>query len=235
MRPDLIIRHAQVIDGSGRPRFPADLAVEGDRIAAVGDLGGTEAEHSIDGSGCILAPGFIDVHTHDDRALIDEPQHRCKTSQGVTTVVTGNCGFSLAPLRPRGDLPKEYRLLGEAADYRYGALEIESGLGRAEVADRADAIALDRHIGLKAGSATAIDDLGVADDEIRAQGELRRGGASSGSLPRPVNQGRLARGGRNRTNSRRPDRGGSEATAFRSERTATEARPRRRPGRAGHA
>ncbi|HKF63970.1 MAG TPA: D-aminoacylase [Dongiaceae bacterium] len=156
MRADLIIRHAQVIDGSGRPRFPADLAVKGDRIAAVGDLGGTEAEHSIDGSGCILAPGFIDAHTHDDRALIDEPEHRCKTSQGVTTVVTGNCGFSLAPLRPRGSLPKEYRLLGEVADYRYDSLEdYLAVLDRAPAA--VNAAPLVGHATLRAGVMAELD------------------------------------------------------------------------------
>ena len=64
MRSDLIIRHAQVIDGSGSPRFRADVAVEGDRIRAIGDLGASEAEVTIDGTGCILAPGLIDVHTH---------------------------------------------------------------------------------------------------------------------------------------------------------------------------
>src|SRR5260221_5633344 len=83
LRSDLIIRHAQVIDGSGGPRFRADVAVEGDRIRAVGDLGAAEAEVTIDGTGCILAPGLIDVHTHDDRAPIDDREHRCKTSQGV--------------------------------------------------------------------------------------------------------------------------------------------------------
>ena len=72
LRSDLIIRHAQVIDGSGSPRFRADVAVEGDRIRAVGDLGSAEAEVILDGTGCILAPGLIDVHTHDDRALIDD-------------------------------------------------------------------------------------------------------------------------------------------------------------------
>ena len=166
MRSDLIIRHAQVIDGSGSPRFRADVAVEGDRIRAVGDLGSLEAEMTIDGTGCILAPGLIDVHTHDDRALIDDREHRCKTSQGVTTVVTGNCGFSLAPLRPRGALPKEFRLLGEAADYRYGALEdYMAALDRAPAA--VNAVLLVGHATLRAG---VMDDFDrpASDSEIAA-------------------------------------------------------------------
>src|SRR5690242_11905212 len=123
LRCDLIIRNAQLIDGSGNVRYQADVAVEGDRIHDVGELGRAEAEQTIDGSGCILAPGFIDAHTHDDRALLEDPQHRCKTSQGVTTVVVGNCGFSLAPLVPRARLPKEFRLLGKDEAYCYGELE----------------------------------------------------------------------------------------------------------------
>ncbi|MFI5017982.1 MAG: amidohydrolase family protein [Dongiales bacterium] len=164
MRSDLIIRHAQVIDGSGSRRFQADVAVEGDRIRAVGDLGSFEAEVTIDGTGCILAPGLIDVHTHDDRALIDDREHRCKTSQGVTTVVTGNCGFSLAPLRPRGALPKEFRLLGEAADYRYGALDdYMAALDRAPAA--VNAALLVGHATLRAG---VMDDF----DRPASDGEI---------------------------------------------------------------
>ena len=150
MHADLIIRHAQIIDGSGATRFQADVAVEGDRIRAVGDLGAADAGLDIEGAGCILAPGFIDAHTHDDKALLAAPEHRCKTSQGVTTVVIGNCGFSLAPLSPTGPLPMEFRLLGEAADYRYGALEdYLAALDRAPAA--VNAAVLVGHSTLRAG------------------------------------------------------------------------------------
>jgi N-acyl-D-amino-acid deacylase len=180
LRPDLIIRHAQVIDGSGRPRFPADVAVEGERIAAVGDLGALEAEATIDGSGSILAPGFIDAHTHDDRALIDEPEHRCKTSQGVTTVVTGNCGFSLAPLRPRGRLSKEYRLLGEAADFHYDALEdYLTALDRAPAA--VNAAQLVGHATLRAGVMDELD-RPASDGEIAAMRKLLADSLSAGAF-----------------------------------------------------
>lgn len=98
VRPDLIIRGATLIGGSGRPGIPGDLAIKDDRIVAVGDLAQTEAAQEIPANGLALAPGFVDTHTHDDRALLSDPLMECKISQGVTTVITGNCGISLAPL-----------------------------------------------------------------------------------------------------------------------------------------
>lgn len=96
--PDLIIRQVTVIDGTGGPARVADVAVRGERIVAVAPRIESGAPVEIEARGKVLAPGFIDVHTHDDRVVIDDPIHLCKISQGVTTVVTGNCGVSLAPL-----------------------------------------------------------------------------------------------------------------------------------------
>lgn len=75
----------------------ADVAVQGDRIAAVGNLAVERAEAVIDATGKVITPGFIDVHTHDDRLLLSNPEVTPKLSQGVTTVVVGNCGVSLSP------------------------------------------------------------------------------------------------------------------------------------------
>jgi N-acyl-D-amino-acid deacylase len=97
-QPDLVIRDALLIDGSGRPGVRGDLAVKDDRIAAVGDLSALKGGQEVSAKGLALAPGFIDTHTHDDRALLSDPLLACKISQGVTTVITGNCGISLAPL-----------------------------------------------------------------------------------------------------------------------------------------
>ena len=93
MRHDLLIRDATLIDGTGATRIRGDLAVSGDRIAAMGDLGGHSAEREVDAAGLVLAPGFIDAHMHDDRAVLCGPGCMlCKMSQGATTVVVGGAG-----------------------------------------------------------------------------------------------------------------------------------------------
>ena len=104
-RYDLIIRNGDVIDGTGAPRRALDVGVRGDRIEKIGDLTGFPANVCVDASNRIVAPGFIDVHTHDDHALLSNPSMSFKTSQGVTTVVVGNCGISLAPLCFSDDRP----------------------------------------------------------------------------------------------------------------------------------
>ena len=102
---DLIVRNGEVIDGTGASRRMADVGVRGDRIAGLGDLSQASGEVELNAANRIVAPGFIDVHTHDDHALLSKPDMGYKTSQGVTTVVTGNCGVSLAPLRFAGNRP----------------------------------------------------------------------------------------------------------------------------------
>ena len=100
-RYSLLIRNGTVIDGTRAPRYAADVAIQDGRIAAIGKLGKVGADAEIDASGRIVAPGFIDAHTHDDRLLLSAPDMAPKASQGVTTVVAGNCGVSLAPA-PKG-------------------------------------------------------------------------------------------------------------------------------------
>ena len=104
-KADMIIRNARLIDGTGAPSTHGDIAVADDRIVGLGDLSQAEGAVEINAGGKAVAPGFIDVHTHDDRALLIDPLMAPKVSQGVTTVVTGNCGVSLAPLRTRGRPP----------------------------------------------------------------------------------------------------------------------------------
>jgi N-acyl-D-amino-acid deacylase len=94
---DLVIRSATVYDGTGGPARVADVGVTGDRIEAVGDLGADHAGVEVAGSGLALAPGFIDVHTHDDFAVFLAPEMDFKVGQGVTTAVVGNCGLGAAP------------------------------------------------------------------------------------------------------------------------------------------
>jgi N-acyl-D-amino-acid deacylase len=108
---DLIIRGGTVIDGTKAPRFDADVGIRNGRIVEIGDLKGAKAERTIDAAGKIVAPGFVDSHTHDDSAVLVEPEMPFKISQGVTTVVSGNCGVSVAPLRPGTPRPMPLGLL----------------------------------------------------------------------------------------------------------------------------
>jgi N-acyl-D-amino-acid deacylase len=93
---DLIVRNATIIDGARTPRFQGEIGVRDGKIASIGNLDRASADTEIDASGLIAAPGFIDAHTHDDRLLLSDRDMTPKVSQGVTTVVTGNCGISLA-------------------------------------------------------------------------------------------------------------------------------------------
>jgi N-acyl-D-amino-acid deacylase len=116
---DVLLRRGTVIDGTRRPRFEADVGVLQGRICAVGDLSGATAERDLDVSGQIVAPGFIDAHTHDDQAVLSQPGMPFKISQGVTTVVTGNCGISAAPLRDGMELPMPLNLIDAPAQGRF--------------------------------------------------------------------------------------------------------------------
>jgi N-acyl-D-glutamate deacylase/N-acyl-D-amino-acid deacylase len=115
---DLLIRNALIFDGDDRPAVRGDVAINGGRIAALGriDAGALQV---VDAGGRALAPGFIDVHTHDDMEVIRNPDMRSKLSQGVTTVVVGNCGISAAPVTIVAEVPDPMNLLGDAEDFRY--------------------------------------------------------------------------------------------------------------------
>jgi N-acyl-D-aspartate/D-glutamate deacylase len=94
---DLVFAGGTVIDGTGRPAFAADVAVNNDRIVGVGTLTGESARRRIDARGKIIAPGFIDIHSHSDWSILANPEAKSSIHQGVTTEVMGNCGFSFAP------------------------------------------------------------------------------------------------------------------------------------------
>ncbi|HBP31849.1 MAG TPA: D-aminoacylase [Advenella kashmirensis] len=95
---DVLIVNGDVVDGTGSARFTADVAILGERIAHIGDLSQATADKVIDASGLIVCPGFIDAHTHDDRLMLSDGDMAPKVSQGITTVIGGNCGISLAPM-----------------------------------------------------------------------------------------------------------------------------------------
>ncbi len=95
---ELAIRDGLVVDGSGDAARVADVGIDGGRIVALGEVGA--ARRNLDAAGLVVAPGFVDAHTHDDMQLIRDPFNREKLLQGVTTVICGNCGFSAFPHRP---------------------------------------------------------------------------------------------------------------------------------------
>ncbi|GDY09144.1 N-acyl-D-amino-acid deacylase [Planctomycetia bacterium] len=98
---DVLIRHATIIDGTRAPRFSADIGVLGDRIDSIGDLSAAQARQTIDATGLVAAPGFIDVHTHADGWLLKSPHLLPKTLQGFTTEVLMADGISYAPVTPQ--------------------------------------------------------------------------------------------------------------------------------------
>lgn len=127
MQADVIFRNANIIDGTGSPAFTGDVAILDDRITAIGDLGTEHGGREIDCHDLTLAPGFIDPHVHHDEALLTDPGMDCMLSQGVTTIIAGNCGFSIAPLTATmKDLPQPLGMIltssrprfARFADYR---------------------------------------------------------------------------------------------------------------------
>jgi len=103
MAHDLVIRGGFIVDGTGAPGQIGDLAVSGGRIAEVGTVTGT-GTREVDARDLVVAPGFIDPHTHYDAQLTWDPSASCTSWHGVTTIVTGNCGFTMAPCRPQDRL-----------------------------------------------------------------------------------------------------------------------------------
>ncbi len=122
MDTKLIIRGGTVVDGTGAPGYPADVAITGDRITAIGANLATEGAQILDAVGHIVAPGFIDIHTHYDAQVFWDRQLTPSCFHGVTTVIAGNCGFSIAPCRP-GDRGLIARTLEKVEDMDVASLE----------------------------------------------------------------------------------------------------------------
>ncbi len=176
----LIIRGGTVIDGSRAPRFDADVAIDDGRISRIGDLAGVSAADEIDARGRIVAPGFIDCHTHDDQALLSRPDMSFKVSQGVTTVIGGNCGISLAPLAPDTPLPAPLNLLEAAERARFGTLAAYFG-ALAETPAALNVAMLIGHSTLRVRTMESLE-REARPDEIAAMQALLAQGLDDGAL-----------------------------------------------------
>ncbi len=119
MNSDLILRQARLLDGSGSEGEILDVAITNGRIHAIAPRLALTAQTEVDAEALVLAPGFIDTHTHDDTSVIETPAMLPKISQGVTTVIVGNCGISAAPVRLKSTPPDPMTLLGSATLFRY--------------------------------------------------------------------------------------------------------------------
>lgn len=100
MIQDIIINNGRIIDGTGNPWYYGDLAIFQGKIQAIGNLGEVEAKRSVDATGSVVAPGFIDAHSHSDTTTLVYRQMESTLMQGITTVMSGQCGGSLAPINP---------------------------------------------------------------------------------------------------------------------------------------
>jgi len=119
MEYDLLIKDAIVVDGTGNGQYRADVAVRDGKIAKIGQLADFSASTVVDAFGLCLAPGFIDVHSHDDTSVIHQPLMPTKVTQGVTTVIVGNCGISASPVTLSDDPPDPMNLLGDKDAFCY--------------------------------------------------------------------------------------------------------------------
>ncbi len=94
---DILVKNGRVVNGSGTPWFKADVAVQNGKIMKIGLLGDAEARRTIDASGLVVSPGFVDMHNHSDLNIMINPQAESMIRQGVTTLVFPNCGVGAAP------------------------------------------------------------------------------------------------------------------------------------------
>jgi len=138
---DILIRNGRMVDGTGNPWFPGDLGIEGDHIAAVGDLAGAAAHKTIDAAGKIIAPGIVDCHAHSERTILANRGALSSLYQGVTTEIAGNCGMGFAPITDQSrdsmrrfiafftpEAPVDWSSFGEWLDHMESGIGINMGM-----------------------------------------------------------------------------------------------------------
>lgn len=171
-RCDLLIFGGHIIDGTSSKSFAGDVAISGDRISAVGHLRSIQADQLIDATGYIVAPGFIDVHTHDDYLLLKNREVTPKLSQGVTTVVIGNCGVSLSPWAADRKPPPPMDLIGAQQDYCFPTFE-SYRLALEDKPPAINAAALIGHSTLRCAAMKTLDRAAIAEETDSMRSELR--------------------------------------------------------------
>lgn len=177
---DVIITNARIIDGTGQPEYVADVAVKDGFISAIGELKNESALFVYPADGLVLSPGFIDVHTHDDTHVIRQPQMLPKISQGVTTVVVGNCGISASPVSLKSEPPDPMNLLGNAADFCYPSFsEYIHAVNAAHPA--VNVAALVGHTALRNNHMDRLDRV-ATDEEIKSMQIQLRDSLANGAL-----------------------------------------------------
>lgn len=177
---DLLVLGGRLVDGTGAPARRADIAVKADRIVAIGNLATANARERVDAAGKVVSPGFIDPHTHDDNVLLRAPEMAMKASQGVTTVIVGNCGVSLAPLTLQREPPPPLDLIGDRGEYRFS--RFGDYLDALDATPPAlNAACLVGHTTLRAGAMDRLD-RAATNDEIRAMAERLEASLEAGAI-----------------------------------------------------
>ena len=178
---DLIIRNGQVVDGTGNPMYPADVAIQGDSIAAVGRLADAEGARVIDAAGKIVCPGFVDSHSHSDNTVLLNPTMQSTVRQGVTTEIVGNCGYSPAPLT---DLNRDVDGSGPLGA---GDAERATWSSFAEFLDAIRQMGISENLAWFAGHNTLRQAVGIVGDKVdeeqmRKMEQLLREAMDAGAL-----------------------------------------------------
>lgn len=185
--PDLLIRDALVIDGTGAPARPADVAIQGDRIAAVEPAGSMSraAGRVIDAAGRVLSPGFIDMHAHSDLQILANPDHTAKVSQGVTLEVLGQDGLSFAPIDDETRTAVRRQIAGwngEPSDFDFDWDDVQGYLDRLDRAGIACHAAYLVPQGTVRMMVVGTDDRDATSEEIAQMCALVENGMTQGAL-----------------------------------------------------
>ena len=160
---DTLIKNGTIIDGTGRLRYDADVGIRAGKIEAIGSLGDAEAGRVVDAEALIVAPGFIDMHSHSDMSLFDDPGGESKVHQGVTTEVTGNCSYSPFPLGPASAAN-----IGMGWNFEWGEWSDLNGW-----AERLEANGMSINIAAQLGQAALQIAVGANEDRPATRDEMR--------------------------------------------------------------